>query len=325
MKRREFIGFVGGAAAWPVLARAQQPAVPLVGFLRNSSPEASAHLSAAFRQGLNESGFSEGRDFAIEYRWARGQHERLHILAAELVRLGTSVIFAGSTAEALAAKVATDTIPIVFTGASDPVKLGLVGALNRPGGNVTGVTAIGHSLGAKRLELLRQLVPHAATIALLVNQNNPSAATEVLDAQEAARAIGLQMFILNASNEHESEAALTTAVQKNASAVVIAGDPLFTGHRNRLAELALQHQLPTIYALREYVVSGGLMSYGASFADSYRQCGIYVARILKGEKPGDLPVMQPTRFELVVNAKTAKALGLDVPVTLLATADEVIE
>ena len=324
MKRREFIGFVGGAAAWPVLARAQ-PAVPLVGFLRNSSPEASAHLSAAFRQGLSESGFTEGRDVAIESRWARGQHERLQILAAELVRLGTAVIFAGSTAEALAAKAATNTIPIVFTGAADPVKVGLVGALNRPGGNITGVTAIGHSLGAKRLELLRQLVPHAATIALLVNQNNPSVETEVLDTQQAARAIGLQMFILNASNERESEAAITTAVQKNASAVVIAGDPLFTGHRNRLAELALQHKLPTIYALREYVVSGGLVSYGASFADSYRQCGIYVARILKGENPGDLPIMQPTRFEFVISAKTAKLLGLDVPVTLLATADEVIE
>jgi len=325
MKRREFITLVGGAAVWPLAASAQQAGALVVGFLRNTSPEASAHLLAAFRQGLSEGGYVEGRNVAIEYRWGQGQYERLQNLAAELVRAGAAVIFAGGTGEALAAKAATTTLPIVFTGASDPVKVGLVGSLNRPGGNVTGATMIAHSLGAKRLDLLRQLVPNAATIAMLINPNNPSAVTEESDTEEAARAIGLRVFVLNASNERETEVALTTAVQRNASALVVAGDPLFTSHHYRIAGLAFQHKLPTIYALREYAVNGGLVSYGTSFADSYRQCGVYVGRILKGETPGNLPVMQPTRFELVINLKTAKEFGLAVPPALLATADEVIE
>jgi len=326
LRRREALALLGGAAAGlPLAARAQQRSVPVVGFLRNASSETSTHLIAAFREGLSEAGYIEGRSVAIEYRWAEGQYDRLPLLAVELVHLGAAVIFAGGTGEARAAKAATGTIPIVFSGASDPVAVGLVSSFNRPGGNLTGSTMISHSLGAKRLELLWQLIPNVKLVALLINPNNPSAASEVESTQAAARAIGLRVVLLKASSEPEVSAALVAAVQNNAGAVVVAGDPLFTAQGYRVAALALQHKLPTIYTLREYAESGGLISYGTSFANSYRDCGAYVGRILRGEKPGDLPVLQPTKFEMVINLKTARALGVAVPATLLATADEVIE
>ena len=326
MKRREFITLIGSALAWPVATNAQQSErMPVIGFLRNTSSDASAHLLAAFRQGLNESGYAEGRNVAIEYRWAKGHYDQLSAMAAELVRLGTAVIFAGGSGEALAAKAATTRIPIVFTGGSDPVAVGLVGSLNRPGGNLTGVIMISHVLGAKRLELVRQLRPDAAVVAMLVNPNNPSTETEVKNTQEAASAMGLKILVMTASNEPDLESALVTAVQKSAGALVVAGDAFFTSHRDRIVVLAAKHKLPTIYPLREYAVDGGLVSYGTSFADAFRQSGTYVGRILKGEKPSDLPVMLPTRFELVINLKTAKVLDLDVPAHLLALADEVIE
>jgi putative tryptophan/tyrosine transport system substrate-binding protein len=267
MQRRAFITLLGGAAAWPMAARSQQPATPLIGFLRNTSPEESAHLLAAFRHGLNEASYVEGRNVAIEFGWAEGHYDRLPKMAAELVRLRSSVIFAGGSGEALAAKAATSTIPIVFVGGSDPVDIGLVSSLNRPGGNLTGVTMIAHALGAKRLELLRQLTPKATLIAVLANPNNPSTRTELKNTQEAAQAIGLQILVLNAAGVSQFDPAFKTVVQKGADALVIVGDPVFTGQRVRLIALAAQHKLPTVYGLREYVASGGLASYGSSFAD----------------------------------------------------------
>jgi len=309
VRRREFIALGGAAVALPLAARGQPAAVPVIGFLRNASPEASEHLSAAFRQGLSETGYVERASVAIEYRWARGQYDLLPKLSDELVHLGPASIFAGGTGEALAAKATKTTIPIVFTGAADPVRVGLVSTLNRPGGNLTGSTMISHSLGAKRLELLQQLTPNATTVAMLVNPNNPSAKSEINDTRDAARALGLAVVVVEVSKEGEFNSAIATAAQKKVGAIIVAGDPLFTSHGYRIAELVLQHKLPSIYTLREYAGSGGLISYGASFADAYRQCGTYVGRILKGEKPGDLPVFQPTRFDLVVNLRTAKALG----------------
>ena len=325
MRRREFITLLGGAAAWPLIARAQQPAMPVIGFLRNTLPEDSAYLLAALRQGLTEVGYVEGQNVAIEYRWAENRFERLQELAADLVRRQCAVIVAGGNAPARAAMAATATIPIVFASGDDPVRLGFVASLNRPSGNVTGVTFYAGVLVAKQLELLREVVPKAAVVSMLVNPSSPAADDQIRDAKAAARAIGLEIHILNASSERDFEKVFATLVQYRADAVIVAGDALFTGQRDRLVALAARHAVPVTYNLPEFVAAGGLMSYGSSSMDAYRQVGVYTGRILKGAKPDDLPVQQPTKFELAVNLKTAKALGLTVPPAVLGRADEVIE
>jgi putative ABC transport system substrate-binding protein len=323
MKRREFIALASGAAfAWPHAVRAQ--AMPVIGFLRSTSRADATELVTAFRQGLKEAGFVEGQNVAIEFRWGEGQNDQLPVLVADLIRWPVAVI-AGDAVAMLAAQAATTTIPIVFTAGGDPVKEGLVASLNRPGGNLTGVHFFGGVLGAKRLELLRQLVPNAATIAVLIYPNTPNTEAERKDVQAAAQAIGQQLIIFDVSSDHDIDTAFATLVQRGVGAVLAGSSAFMVSHRERLIAQAARHALPAIYHLREFVTAGGLMSYGASLADAYRQVGIYAGRILKGEKPGELPVMQSTKFEFLINLKTAKALGLSVPPTLLATADEVIE
>jgi len=327
MKRRAFIGLVGGAAlTLPLAARAQQPALPVIGFLSSRSPGESTGVVAAFRQGLREAGFVEGQNVLIAFRWAEGRYDRLPALAAELVGLRVAVLFAaGGPPSALAAKAATATIPIVFSAVNDPVQIGLVANLNRPGGNVTGMSMFTSGLGAKSIELLKELVPAAAVIAYLVNPSNPSAEIYAKEAVAAASALGIQVHVLNASTEQDLDEVFAFLVKRGAGGLVVMGEPFFDSQRDRIVALSARYSVAAIYTFREYVVAGGLMSYGASLPDSYRRAANYVGRILNGEKPADLPVQQPTKFEFVINLKTAKTLGIDVPAKLVAITDEVIE
>jgi ABC-type uncharacterized transport system substrate-binding protein len=324
MKRREFITMLGGAAAWPLVARAQQPAMPVVGFLRSTTSADSGHLVAAFRLGLREAGFVEGQDCAIEYRWADNQLDRLPALVADLLRQPVAIIV-GNTPSALAAKVATMTVPIVFATGGDPVREGLVASLNRPGGNITGVSFISVELGAKHLGLLRELRPGAARVAVLADPNFPNTERFVLQVRAAASAIGQQIEVLYVSNDTEIETAFTTLVKRGTGALLGGSGGFVYSRRERIVALAARHGIPAMYISRDYVAAGGLMSYAPSITDAYRQAGNYAGRILKGEKPADLPVMLPTKFEFVINLRTARALGLEIPDKLLALADEVFE
>ncbi len=326
MKRREFVTLLGGAAAgWPIAARAQQPAMPVVGYLNTRSPDAARPV-AGFRRGLAETGYVEGQTVMVEYRWAFGQYDRLPALAAELARRPVAVLVAGGgEPSALAAKAATSTIPIVFAVGTDPVQAGLVASYNRPGGNATGVNILTDRLGAKRLGLLHELMPGAATIGFLTNPSFVSAASQLRDMQEAAQALGVQIRVLPASTDGEIDAAFESVAQRRLRALAIGADPFFDERRDKVLALAERHAVPTMHQFREAAEAGGLMSYGIDLLDAYRQIGVYTGRILKGEKPADLPVAQPTKFELLINLKTAKALGLTIPDKLLALADEVIE
>jgi putative tryptophan/tyrosine transport system substrate-binding protein len=324
--RRQFITLLGGAAAAsPIAARAQQAAVPVIGYLNNGSPESDASRLTGLRRGLNQSGYVEGRNFVIEYRWAGNQADRLSALAADLVQLQVAVIVSPGLLPTLAAKAATTSIPIVFGVSADPVQLGLVASLNRPGGNLTGFNAFASEVGAKGLALLHELVPSTATIGLLENPNNPISELTTRDVLAAAPVIGLKIQILKAGTDREIDAAFVSLVQARTEALFVGSDLFFNNRIERLIELAARHTIPTMYSYREFVVAGGLISYGMSLVEEYRQVGLYAGRILKGEKPADLPVIQATKLALIINLKTAKALGLQVPDRLLALADEVIE
>jgi putative ABC transport system substrate-binding protein len=326
MKRREALTLLGGAAAWPFAAGAQQAAMPVIGYLSSRSPDDTTHLLAGFRQGLADGGFIEHQNVTIEYRWALGQYDHLPVLATELTRLPVVVVVStGGEPAALAAKAATSTIPIVFGTGTDPVKAGLVASYNRPGGNATGINFQTADMEAKRLGLLHELMPQAKNIVFLYNPKFAAAEGQLHDVREAARTLGLQINALHASTDDEINAAFRTMVQQQTAALILAADPFFDTRRSQLVVLAAYNILPAIYQFREYATAGGLMSYGIDAVDAYRQIGIYAARILKGARPADLPVMQPTKYELVINLKTAKTLGLDVPDKLLARADEVIE
>ena len=322
MRRREFMRLIGGAVAtWPLAGRAQQTAMPVVAFLRDTAPD--VRLATAFRDGLNETGYVEGQNVAVEYQWGEG--DRLPAMASELVRRKVNVIATGGLPASLAAKSATSAIPVVFATGDDPVLVGLVTSLNRPDGNVTGISFLLSVLVGKRIELIRELAPSATTVAFLVDPTFPTSESATRDAQAAAHALGLQLLVLNASSQGDFQAAFARIREHHASALIVNANTLFTSYINQLIALAAHHAVPTIYQLRQAVEAGGLASYGASFADAYRQAGIYAGRVLKGEKPSELPVLQPTKFELVINLKTANALGLTVPTALLARADEVIE
>jgi putative ABC transport system substrate-binding protein len=325
MRRRDFIGALGSAAAvWPLAARAQQSVIPVVGFLSGRSPAESAGVVAAFRKGLAEAGYAERQNVTVDFRWAEGQFDRLPTLAGELVQRPVTVI-AAMGESGFAAKTETTSIPIVFGSGGDPVETGLVASLNRPGGNVTGVTFLTATLGAKRLGLLRELVPGAEIIALLVNSNTSVGKVQIRDVQEAARTLGQRLVVLDGSSDAKIEAAFAALAPQHVTALLVGADPFFDTRRERLVALASQHRMPAVYQFREYAVAGGLMSYGTSITDMYRLVGVYVGRILKGEKPANLPVMQVTKFELVINLKTAKALGVKISDNLLSLADEVIE
>jgi putative tryptophan/tyrosine transport system substrate-binding protein len=326
MQRRAFITLLGGAAvAWPFSARAQQPA-PVIGFLNSGEPTERAPFIAAFLRGLGEGGYLEGQTVAIEYRWAKGQYQQLPALAAELVRREVAVIAAtGGSGPGLAAKAATSTIPIVFSGGGDPVQLGLVESLGHPGGNATGIVNVSVELTSKRLELLHEFVPATSIVGLLVDTDDPSGHTQLTELQHAALALGLHLNVQNVRTDHDFETAFANFVDQRIGALFIADTPLFVTWREKIVALAARHAIPTIYGFREFAAAGGLMSYGAELKDSYRLVGVYVSRILKGEKPSSLPVMQPTTFEFVINLRTAKALGLAVPLSLLGRADELIE
>jgi putative tryptophan/tyrosine transport system substrate-binding protein len=326
MKRRDFITVFGGTVAWSVVARAQRSAMPVIGFLSSASPAQWTRFVVAFRQGLNESGYAEGKNIGIEFRWAEGHSDRLSALTADLVRRQVAVVVAsGGTGPALAAKAATSTIPIVYTGVADPVGMGLVASLGRPGGNVTGVSMFALELDAKRTELLHELVPKATIIALLVNPEVRSTESNVRVVQEAARSLGMQVHVLHARTEQEIDAAFATLVRLRAGALIVGPSALFGNRREQLVGLAARYAVPTVFDLREFVAAGGLISYGPSLFEIYRQAGIYTGKILNGAKPADLPILQPTKVELVINLKTAKALGLTVPQSLLLRADEMIQ
>jgi putative ABC transport system substrate-binding protein len=328
LRGREFITLIGFAAAamtWPFAAHAQQPALPVVGFLHYASPDTYAHVAEAFRRGLKETGYVDGHNVTIEYRWAKGDYARLSALAADLARRQVSVIAAGGAVAAQAAKRTTSTIPIVFTSGADPVASGLVGSLSRPEANLTGASGIAAEIVVKRLELMRDLLPHARAVAMIINPSFPGAEAQMVEVDAAGRLIGMQTERVTASNESELDAAFATIGRRHVDAVMVGADGFFVTRRHQIATLAARYGMPGIYPFREYAAAGGLMSYGASITEDYRQAGVYTGRILKGAKPADLPVMQPTKFELVINLKAAKALALDVPPSLLARAHEVIE
>jgi putative tryptophan/tyrosine transport system substrate-binding protein len=325
MRRRAFITLLGGAAAWPLTTRAQQAAMPVIGFLSPAARAGYEGFVAGFRQGLNEVGSIEGKNVAIEFRWAEGQSDRLPELAADLVRRQVDVIAPFAPAAALAAHAATNTIPIVFLVGADPVGLGLVASLNRPGGNVTGVSFLATDLGAKRLGLLNGLLPKAKAITMIVNPNNPATPPQVKDVQSAARTLGLTIHVLEARSGNDIDAAFATHVEQRRDALIIGADAFFTSRHEQFVALSQRHAIPAIFPQRDFTMAGGLMSYGTSGPDSARQTALYVGRVLRGEKPADLPVMQSDKFELVINLKTAKALGIEVPISMQLLADEVIE
>jgi putative ABC transport system substrate-binding protein len=325
MRRREFISLLGGAVASPLVARAQQPAMPVIGFLGTGSAASDAFRVTAFRQGLNDSGYVEGRNLAIEIRWADGQYDRLPQLAADLVDRSVAIIFAGPIAATLAAKVATSKIPIVFANGNDPVKFGIVASLNRPNGNITGISLLFNMLAAKHLELLHEMVPEAVLVGMLVNPNNPNAAVDSREIEIAANVLGQKLVVVRASTSADIDAAFVTLSEQRIGALFLHADAYFASRYEQLAALTVRYAIPTIFYVRDFVTAGGLMSYGPNIADAYRRAGVYSARILNGEKPGELPVEQSVKVELSINLKTAKALGITVPNTLIGRADEVIE